>query len=107
MARTAPRLVDLMAALATGLAGAFATGREDVSDTLPGVAIAISLVPPLANVGILLGHGYPHLAMGQHAALRDQLLGDPADRGLRVRADGLPASLERRDGRSALGASPW
>ena len=64
MARTAPRLVDLMAALATGLAGAFAISRSDVSDTLPGVAIAISLVPPLANVGILLGSNRPDLAAG-------------------------------------------
>ncbi len=64
MARTSPRLVDLLAALATGLAGAFAIGRRDVSDTLPGVAIAISLVPPLANVGILLGAGRADLALG-------------------------------------------
>jgi len=64
MARTAPRLVDLAAALATGLAGAFAIGRKDISDTLPGVAIAISLVPPLANVGILLGQQRLDLASG-------------------------------------------
>jgi uncharacterized hydrophobic protein (TIGR00271 family) len=64
MSRTAPRLVDLCAALATGLAGAFGTARKDVSDTLPGVAIAISLVPPLANVGILLGQHRLDLAMG-------------------------------------------
>lgn len=64
MARTAPRLVDLLAALATGLAGAFAVGRKDVSDTLPGVAIAISLVPPLANAGILFGAGEAALARG-------------------------------------------
>jgi uncharacterized hydrophobic protein (TIGR00271 family) len=64
MARTAPRLVDLLAALATGLAGAFAIGRKDVSDTLPGVAIAISLVPPLANAGILFGAGRADLAAG-------------------------------------------
>jgi uncharacterized hydrophobic protein (TIGR00271 family) len=64
MARTSPRLVDLAAALATGLAGAFAISRKDVSDTLPGVAIAISLVPPLANVGILLATGQPSLALG-------------------------------------------
>ncbi len=64
MARTAPRLVDLAAALATGLAGAFAIGRKDVSDTLPGVAIAISLVPPLTNAGILLSAGRADLAWG-------------------------------------------
>lgn len=64
MIRTTPRLIDLLAALATGLAGAFATSRKDVSDTLPGVAIAISLVPPLTNAGILFGAGRPDLAWG-------------------------------------------
>jgi len=64
MVRTQPRLLDLMAALATGMAGAFALSRQDVSDTLPGVAIAVSLVPPLANVGILLACGEPTLARG-------------------------------------------
>jgi uncharacterized hydrophobic protein (TIGR00271 family) len=53
-ARISPRLVDLVAALATGTVGAFALVRSDISDTLPGVAIAISLVPPLAVVGLLL-----------------------------------------------------
>jgi uncharacterized hydrophobic protein (TIGR00271 family) len=53
-ARISPHLLDLLAALATGSVGAFALVRYDISDTLPGVAIAISLVPPLANVGLLL-----------------------------------------------------
>jgi uncharacterized hydrophobic protein (TIGR00271 family) len=64
MVRTSPHLLDLMAALATGLAGAFALSRKDVSDTLPGVAIAVSLVPPLANAGILLAFGELRLATG-------------------------------------------
>lgn len=64
MIRTSPHLLDLMAALATGLAGAFALSRKDVSDTLPGVAIAVSLVPPLANAGILFALGEPRLAAG-------------------------------------------
>lgn len=55
--RVNPRLIDLIAALATGSVGAFALVRSDVSDTLPGVAIAISLVPPLAVVGLLLEAG--------------------------------------------------
>ncbi len=45
-ARVTPRLVDLVAALATGAVGSVALARSDISDTLPGVAIAISLVPP-------------------------------------------------------------
>ncbi len=52
--RISPRLIDLVAALATGTVGAFALVRSDIADTLPGVAIAISLVPPLAVVGLLL-----------------------------------------------------
>jgi hypothetical protein len=52
--RIHPRLIDLVAALAIGTVGAFALARPDVSDPLPGVAIAIPLVPPLAVAGVLL-----------------------------------------------------
>lgn len=55
--RVSPSLVDLVAAVATGFAGAFGLSRRDVSDVLPGVAIAISLVPPLAVVGIVAAQG--------------------------------------------------
>ena len=63
-ARVNPRLIDLLAAVATGAVGAFAQCRDDVSDTLPGVAIAISLVPPLAVVGLTLEGGEPGQAWG-------------------------------------------
>ncbi len=63
-ARVAPKLIDLVSALATGAVGAFALVRSDVSDTLPGVAIAISLVPPLAVVGLTLESGAPDQAAG-------------------------------------------
>ena len=62
--RTSPGLLDLVAAVATGLAGATALARRDVSAVLPGVAIAISLVPPLAVVGLCLGQGAELLAVG-------------------------------------------
>jgi uncharacterized hydrophobic protein (TIGR00271 family) len=62
--RVSPRFIDLVAALATGAVGAFALVRSDVSDTLPGVAIAISLVPPLAVVGITLEAGATSEAAG-------------------------------------------
>ena len=50
--RVSPRLIDLYVAVAAGAAGAFALSRDDVADSLPGVAIAIALVPPLCVVGI-------------------------------------------------------
>lgn len=66
-ARTAPRIIDLFAALASGAAGAFCMSREDIADSLPGVAIAISLVPPLCVVGLAL-------SIGEWGAARGALL---------------------------------
>lgn len=56
-ARVNPKLIDLLAALGTGVVGSIALVRKDISDTLPGVAIAISLVPPLSVVGVTLESG--------------------------------------------------
>lgn len=50
--RVSPTIIDLVAAAGAGLAGAVAMARRDIGDILPGVAIAISLVPPLIVVGI-------------------------------------------------------
>ncbi len=62
--RTSPGLIDLIAAIATGLAGAIALSRRDVAAVLPGVAISISLVPPLGVAGVCLGRGAVALALG-------------------------------------------
>ena len=64
VSRISPRAIDLVAALATGAVGSVALARSDISDTLPGVAIAISLVPPLAVVGLTLESGAPDQALG-------------------------------------------
>lgn len=64
LARTAPDVRDLIVALAAGAAGAWATARADVSTTLPGVAIAVALVPPLSSIGICLEAGRWDLAEG-------------------------------------------
>ena len=62
--RISPRLIDLYIALAAGAAGAFALSRDDVADSLPGVAMAIALVPPLCVVGIGLAQGEIEAAVG-------------------------------------------
>ncbi|HYK28486.1 MAG TPA: TIGR00341 family protein [Streptosporangiaceae bacterium] len=62
--RTSPGVLDLVAAVATGVAGSYGLARRDVSDVMPGVAIAISLVPPLAVVGITAADGYWNEAFG-------------------------------------------
>lgn len=55
--RSSPTILDLVIAVAAGGAGAYGLSRPDVSDALPGVAVAISLVPPLAVVGISYSQG--------------------------------------------------
>jgi uncharacterized hydrophobic protein (TIGR00271 family) len=62
--RVHPKLIDLLAALATGVVGSVALVRRDISDTLPGVAIAISLVPPLSVVGFTLEAGKLDQSLG-------------------------------------------
>lgn len=62
--RVNPQLTDLIGALATGAVGSVALVRKDVAATLPGVAIAISLVPPLNVVGLALSAGNVSDAMG-------------------------------------------
>ncbi len=54
IARSAPNLLDLGVALAAGAAGAYALARKNVSSSLPGVAIAVALIPPLATTGMAL-----------------------------------------------------
>ena len=55
--RTSPSLLDLGIAIAAGAAGAYGVSRAESSDALPGVAVAIALVPPLAVVGLTLHAG--------------------------------------------------
>ncbi len=74
-ARTAPTLLDLLIALAAGFAGGYAVCRPDVSDSLPGVAIAVALVPPLAVVGITLAAGEFGLASGAFLLFLTNLVG--------------------------------
>jgi len=62
--RTSPAVLDLVIAIAAGLAGAYALVRRDVANILAGVAIAITLVPVLEVAGIALGSGRLDLALG-------------------------------------------
>lgn len=53
--RLHPSILDLIVAVVAGIAGAFANSRENIAKSLPGVAIAVALVPPLCVAGIGLG----------------------------------------------------
>jgi uncharacterized hydrophobic protein (TIGR00271 family) len=62
--RINPGLYALLTALGAGAAGAFIISRAEIADSMGGVAIAISLVPPLCVVGISLQQGQLDAAAG-------------------------------------------
>ncbi len=64
LSRTNPTLIDFGIAMAAGLAGAFTQTRRSIADAIPGVAIAVALVPPLSVIGIGLGLGLNEIASG-------------------------------------------
>jgi len=67
LSRTNPNLLDLGIALFSGLAGSVVVSRGSGSEgvtALPGVAIAVALMPPLCTVGFGLGSGLDLEIMG-------------------------------------------
>lgn len=64
LVRTEPTLYDLVIALASGLAGAYALVDERVSPALPGVAIAVAVLPPLAACGLAISAQQWEMAAG-------------------------------------------
>lgn len=64
LARTNPNLLDLAVAIVAGSAGAYVLVRREAISVVPGVAIAVALVPPLATTGMTLQISRPELAEG-------------------------------------------
>ena len=62
--RINPGLYALLTAVGAGAVGAFITSRAEIADAMGGVAIAISLDPPLCVVGISLRSGQTEAAVG-------------------------------------------
>lgn len=57
LARTQPTILDIFVAMSAGAIAAFSISQKKISDSLAGVAIATSLMPPLcvSGIGIALG----------------------------------------------------
>jgi len=62
LARTVPTFFDLGIAIAAGAGGAYTMTRKE-SGAIPGVAMAVALLPPLASCGILMVFGDWNLAL--------------------------------------------
>ena len=55
--RTEPTILDIFIGIFGGIAGIVSIARKDISTTLPGVAIATALMPPLCVTGYGLANG--------------------------------------------------
>ena len=64
LSRTNPSLIDLLIALAGGAAAAYALAHPQLSAALPGVAISISLMPPICTIGIGIALSQPAIIFG-------------------------------------------
>jgi uncharacterized hydrophobic protein (TIGR00271 family) len=56
-ARLSPTILDMLVAIVSGIAAAYAKNNPKISGSLVGVAIAVALVPPLSVSGIGIGWG--------------------------------------------------
>lgn len=74
-ARLNPNLLDLMVAIVSGVAGAYASARSEVAKSLAGVAIAVALIPPLSVTGIGLGWGDWTIVLGSFLLFLTNLVG--------------------------------
>jgi uncharacterized hydrophobic protein (TIGR00271 family) len=54
LARTNPRIAELLIGLCAGIAAAYMIIHKETMSVLPGVAISVALVPPLCAAGLLL-----------------------------------------------------
>ena len=105
--RTAPAVLDLTVAVAVGIAGSFALSRRDVADILAGVAIAISLVPVLAVVGITLGSLRFDLALGAFILFLTNVVAILLAGALVFSAAGYQRDAQDRDERAGRRARRW
>ncbi|QSH39388.1 DUF389 domain-containing protein [Candidatus Kaiserbacteria bacterium] len=64
LSRTEPSLLFFIVAVISGFAVAYTTVRPNLSSTLPGVAIAVALIPPLAVIGIGIAMLNPAIVAG-------------------------------------------
>ena len=64
LARTSPTLWDVLIAFFGGAAGIIAATRREMSNLVPGVAIATALMPPICTAGFGLANGEPTFLFG-------------------------------------------
>ena len=92
MARTEPNILDLLIALFSGAAAAYAMARPSLAGSIAGVAIATALVPPLCSAGVSLSYGKDYEAIGAAWLLAVNVLAIILAAAITFRAMGLSDS---------------
>jgi uncharacterized hydrophobic protein (TIGR00271 family) len=103
LARTTPNLLDLFIAFLSGLAGTLALRGGSVAMTiLPGVAIAVAVVPPLSVVGYGLSTHQGSIAGGAFLLFITNLVAIVISAGVIFRLIGFQPRREAEQGRWKL-----
>jgi uncharacterized hydrophobic protein (TIGR00271 family) len=75
LARTVPSHLHFLVAIVAGAAVSYMLARPEWGDALPGVAIAVALVPPLATIGVGIAAGSALIIKGASMILFLNLFG--------------------------------
>ena len=94
--RGAPNILDLAIAFLAGIAAGYAMARPKMSGALPGVAISVALVPPLAAAGIALGSTEWTIALGALLLFATNLVAIVLGSALVFRLHGISTSDAQR-----------
>ncbi len=103
LARTNPNLLDLFIAFLSGLAGTLALRSGPVSLTIiPGVAIAVAVIPPLAVVGFSVSTHHGVMAWGGFLLFITNLVSIMISAALVFRLMGFAPHERSEEGRAKL-----
>ena len=107
--RTSLSLLDLGIAVAAGLAGGYVLTHKGSGSSLPGVAIAVALVPPLATVGVALEIGDTHSAVGAFLLYTTNLIAIVLSASIVMLVSGFVPDYIRQIARGKIGLRllPW
>jgi uncharacterized hydrophobic protein (TIGR00341 family) len=108
-ARTTPSLLDLGIAVAAGLAGGYVLAHKGSGSSLPGVAIAVALVPPLATVGVAIEIGDTTAAVGALLLYTTNLIAIVLSASIVMFVSGFVPDYVRQIARGRIGLRllPW
>ncbi|MDH4001615.1 MAG: TIGR00341 family protein [Xanthomonadales bacterium] len=106
LARTRPTFYDLLIALAAGSAGAYTITHKE-SGAIPGVAVAVALLPPLASAGVLIVALEMELAVRALVLFLTNLIAMVLAAALTFMAAGVSPASARRRSASFIKSQLW